>query len=64
MKEGTYERRYFKKKKDIEVDNNDNTCERFYKNEENVFENKATQLDIEKLGEKTMIQNILHLMKE
>ena len=52
MKEGTYERRYFKKKKDIEVDNNDNTCEQFYKNEENVFENEATQLDTEKLGER------------
>ena len=57
-------RRFFKKKKDVEVNNNDNTGERFYQDEENILENKATQVDTENLREeeKTMIQDILDLM--
>ena len=49
----------------VEV-NNDNTGERFYQDEENIHENEATQVDTENLGEeeKTMIQDILDLMKD
>ena len=49
----------------MEVNNNDNTGEQFYKDEENIHENDATQVDTENLGEveKTMIQDILNLMK-
>ena len=53
------------KEKDIEINNNDNTGRRFYQDKENIHENKATQVDTKNLGEegKTMIQNILDLMK-
>ena len=49
----------------MEVNNNDNTGERFYQNEENIHENKVTQVDTQNLGdkEKTMVQDILDLMK-
>ena len=49
----------------MEVNNNDNTGEQFYKDGENIHENDATQVDTENLGEveKTMIQDILNLMK-
>ena len=49
----------------MEVNNNDNTGERFYQNEENIHENKVTQVDTQNLGdkEKTVIQDILDLMK-
>ena len=49
----------------MEVNNNDNTGERFYQNEENIHESKVTQVDTQNLGdkEKTMIQDILDLMK-
>ena len=52
--------------KGIEVSNNDNTGERFYQDEENIPKNEATQVDTENLGEeeKTMIQDILDLMKD
>ena len=54
------------KEKDIEVNNNDNTGERFYQDEENIHENEATQVYTENLEEekKTMIQDILDLMKD
>ena len=59
-------RKELQKEKDREVNNNDNTRERFYQDEENIHENKATQVDTENLGEeeKTMIQDILGLMKD
>ena len=40
--------------------------ERFYQDEENIYKNKTTQVDTENLGEgeKTMIQDILDLMKD
>ena len=59
-------RKVLQKEKDIEVNNNDNTGERFYQDEENIHENEATQVDTENLGEeeKTMIQDILDLMKD
>ena len=61
-----FSRKVLQKEKDIEVNNNDNTGERLYQNEENMHENKATQVDTQNLGEgeKTMIQNILDLMKD
>ena len=45
----------------VEVNNNDNTGERFYQDDENIHENEATRIDTENLGEeeKTMIQDIL-----
>ena len=54
------------KEKDIEVNHNDSTGEWFYRDDENVHENDATQVDTENLGdaEKTMIQDILDLMKD
>ena len=54
------------KEKDIEVNNNDNTGERFYQDEENIHENEATQVYTENLEEekKTMIWDILDLMKD
>ena len=59
-------RKVYQKEKDIEVNNNDNTGEQFYQDEENIHENEATQVDTENLGEeeKTMIQDILDLMKD
>ena len=59
-------RKVLQKEKDIEVNNNDNTGERFYQNEENIQENEATQVDTENLGEEeeTMIQDISDLMKD
>ena len=52
------------KEKDVEVNNNDNTGERFYQHEENIHENEATQVGTEDLREeKTLIQDILDLMK-
>ena len=54
---------YFKIKKDIEVNNNDNIGE--LQDKENIHENKATQVDTENLGEEEyMIQDILELMKD
>ena len=38
-------RKVLQKEKDIEVNNNDNTGERFYQDEENIHENEATQVD-------------------
>ena len=59
-------RRVLQKEKDIEINNNGNTGERFYQDEENIHENEATQVDTENSGEeyKTMIQAILDLMKD
>ena len=59
-------RKVLQKEKDIEVNNNDNTGERFYQDEENIHENEATQVDTENLGEeeKTMIQDILDVMND
>ena len=56
-------RRLLQKEKDIKVSNNGNTGERFYQDEDNTHENKATQVDREDLGEeeKTMIKDILDL---
>ena len=53
-------RKVLQKEKVTEVNNNDNTGERFYQDEENIHENEATQVDTENLGEeeKTMIQDI------
>ena len=50
----------------MEVNNNDNTGERFYQYEGNICESKATQVDTKNLqGEKKiMIQDILTLMKD
>ena len=52
--------------KGIEVSNNDNTGERFNQDEENIHKNDTAQVDTENLGEeeKTMIQDILDLMKD
>ena len=59
-------RKVLQKEKDIEVNNNDNAGERFYQGKENIHNNKATQVDTENLGEeeKTMIQDVLDLMKD
>ena len=58
-------RKALQKEKDLEVNNNDNTAEQFYQFKENIHKNEATQVDTENLGdkEKTMIQDILDLMK-
>ena len=58
-------RKVLQKEKDVEVNNNDNTGEWFYQDEENIHENEAIQFYTENLreGEKTMIQDILDLMK-
>ena len=59
------ERKVLQREKGIEVRNNDNTGEKFYQDEENTHKNKATQVDKEnaRQWDKTMIQNILDLMK-
>ena len=59
-------RKILQKEKDLDVKNNDNTGEQFYQDEENIHENETTQVDNENLGEeaKTMIQDILDLMKD
>ena len=59
-------RKVLQKEKDVEANNNDTTGERFYQDEENIHENKAPRADTENLGEeqKTMIQDILNLMKD
>ena len=58
-------RKVFQREKDIQVNNSDNTGERFYHDEEDIHENEATHVDTENLGEgKTMIQDILDLMKD
>ena len=59
-------RRLLQKEKDIDINNNDKTGKQFYKDEENIHENEATQVDTENLGDegKTMIQDILDLMRE
>ena len=59
-------KKVLQKEKDIEVNNNDNTGEQFYQVEESIHENEATQVNTENLGEeeKTMIQDILDLMKD
>ena len=61
----TLEGRHIKKKKNIEVNNNEDTGERFCQDKENIPENEANQVDTENLGveEKTMMQDILDLMK-
>ena len=58
-------RKVLQKEKDIEVNSNDNTGEQFYHDEENIHNNKATQVDTENLGEKekTTIQDILDLKR-
>ena len=50
----------------MEVNNNDNTGERFYQDEENIHKNKATQVYTENLGEEeeSMMQGILDFMKD
>ena len=55
-------KKLFQKEKGIEV-NNDNTGEWFYQDEENIHEKEATQVDTENLEQKTMIENVLDLMK-
>ena len=59
-------RKVLQKKKDTEENNNSNTGECVYQDEENLHENWVTQVDTENLGEeeKTMVQDILGLMKE
>ena len=59
-------KKVLQKEKDIEVYNNDNTGEQFYQVEESIHENEVTQVNTENLGEeeKTMIQDILDLMKD
>ena len=54
------------KEKNMEVNNNDDTGERFDQDEENIHENEATQVNTENLGKekKNMIQDILDLMKD
>ena len=54
------------KEKDIEINNYDNTGERFYQDEENIHKNKATQVYTENLGEEeeSMMQGILDFMKD
>ena len=49
-------RKLLRREKDIEVDNNDNTGYRFYQNEENIHENKATQVHTENLGEEEKVR--------
>ena len=53
-------RKVLEKEKDIEINNNGNTGERFNQDEENIYESKVTQVDAHNLGEeeKTMIQDI------
>ena len=58
-------KKVLQKERDIEINNNDNTGERFYQDEENIHQNEATQADTENLGEeRTMIQDILDLTKD
>ena len=58
-------RKVLRKEKVIEVNSNDNNVERFHQDEENIHENEAIQADTENLREeKSMIQNILYLMKD
>ena len=63
---GNIRKKVLQKEKGMEVNNNVNTGERFYQDEENIHENKATNVDTENLGEeeKTMIQDIINLMKD
>ena len=57
-------RKVLRKEKDVEVNNNDNTGERFHQDEENIHENEAIQADKENLREeKSMILDILDLVK-
>ena len=51
-------RRLLQKEKDIHVNNNGNTGERFYRDEDNTHENKATLVDREDLGEEKDISNL------
>ena len=58
-------RKVLQKEKDIELINNDNTDERFYQDEENIQEKEVAQVNTQNLAEeKTMIQDILDLMKD
>ena len=58
-------RKVLQKEKDIEVINNDNTDERFYQDEENIQEKEVAQVNTQNLAEeKTMIQDILDLVKD
>ena len=59
-------RKVLQKEKDIGVNNNDNTGEKFCQDEEYIQENEATQVETENFGEeeKTMIQDLLDLMKD
>ena len=49
-------RKVLEKEKDIEINNNGNTGERFNQDEENIHESEITQVDADNLGEeeKTM----------
>ena len=53
-------RKVLPKERDIEVNNKDNTGERFYQDKENIHDNEATQVDIGDSGEeeKIMIQEL------
>ena len=51
-------RRLLQKEKDIQVNNNGNTGERFYRDEDNTHENKATLVDREDLGEEKDISDL------
>ena len=44
-------RKVLQKEKDMEINNNNNTGERFYQDEENIHEYEATQVATENLGE-------------
>ena len=59
-------RKVIQKEKDMKVSNNNNTGEQFHQDDKNILKNGATQVDIEDLGEeeKTMIQDIINLVKD
>ena len=44
-------RKAFQREKNKEVNNNDNTSERFNQDEENIYKNETTQVDAQNLGE-------------
>ena len=60
----TISRKVLQKVRDTEVNNNDNTGAQFYQNEGNIHEDKATQIENVGGEGKTMIQDILDLMKD
>ena len=63
---GNIRKKALQKENGIEVNNIDNTGERFYQDEENIHKNEATQVDTESLGEeqKTMTLDIFDLVKD